>query len=108
MRQIDDQWRGDLNESNYYQVVKNLLNKYHFTNEDNNSITHYRNNLMRSSFTAKCSNVCFDLKTLNYNNCIESCMGKYMSTLSKFDNIETTFNEKYNTYEAAGKYYFQS
>jgi hypothetical protein len=108
MRQIDDKWRGDMYESNYYQVLKNLFNTYQFTDEDNANIQHYTNELIRKTFMKKCSNACLDTKTLNFNNCVESCLVKYTNTLSHFSQAEHDFESKYNTYNASGKYFFST
>jgi hypothetical protein len=106
MRQIDDKWRGDMYESNYYKVLKNLFNNYNFTEEDNDSIQDYINRFVRIAFSKKCSNICFDLKTLNFNSCVDSCLTKYIQSQIRLNMVEKEFNEKYNTFQTSGSEFF--
>ena len=102
MRQIDDKWRPDVNESNYMQVLKNLLSKYQFTDEDNSNIDEYADDLNRKMFSKKCTDSC--LKANNYNDCIDNCLTKYESANIKFESLYDEFEANLSTY---GKNFFK-
>ena len=104
MRQIDDKWRPDVNESNYMQVLKNLLNKYQFTEEDNLNIDIYANDLNRKMFSKKCTDSCLKVKELKYNDCIDNCLLKYQNANIQFERLQDEFEEKLSTY---GKNFFK-
>ncbi len=103
MRQIEDRWRPDINESNYMQIMKNLLAQYHFTQEDNNSIREYSINNAISVLTQKCSSSCLNAKDLQYNRCVGSCLSKYASAINQFHTLNRQFQDDFSAYKASGK-----
>jgi hypothetical protein len=108
MRQIEDRWRPDVNESNYYQVMKNLMSTYRFTNEDHENINGYFRHVARGVFSQKCSNSCLNMKESDYNNCIKSCLNKYTSAIEQFDTVSREFEDNLATYQTSGKDIFKS
>jgi conjugal transfer/entry exclusion protein len=108
MRQIEDKWRPDVNESNYMQIMKNLMGSYQFTNEDNQSIDSYFRHSARKVFTQKCSTSCLNAKESDYNNCVISCLNKYISAVKQFDTVNSEFEEKLAIYQTSGKDFFKA
>jgi hypothetical protein len=109
MRQIEEQWRIDArNPPNLTETLNSILHNYKYNQHEENEINNYSKTLFKNWINTKCSSVCLRIKNTNYNDCLDSCLAKVLSSSSIYDKVENNFNSIYSVHQKVGTNYFQS
>jgi len=109
MRQIEDRWRINYRDPpNPSEEYSKLINSFKYNESQRYDISKYRTHVFRKYLNNRCTNICLNIKNLNYQTCVSNCYSKFIKSDNLMESCVNIFEDTYKNYKLAGKEYFQS